>query len=149
MERGAWRAAVHWVAQSRTRLKWLSSSDSIWKLDSQLLLWHWVQADTGLEPPPQPASPRGHRLGPAGVRVTTLGLCAHQGPPRKPVPPSHDLAPGLWSDTSEAGTSSWLSSVKAESELQGANPGLGTLGGRDTLASHSRMTFTAKGSCKY
>ena len=24
MDRGAWRATVHWVAQSRTRLKWLS-----------------------------------------------------------------------------------------------------------------------------
>ena len=26
MDRGAWRAAVHGAAQSRTRLKWLSSS---------------------------------------------------------------------------------------------------------------------------
>ena len=29
--RGAWWAAVYWVAQSRTRLKWLSSSSSIFK----------------------------------------------------------------------------------------------------------------------
>ena len=28
MDRGAWRAAVHRVAQSRTQLKWLSSGSS-------------------------------------------------------------------------------------------------------------------------
>ena len=30
---GAWQAAVYGVAQNRTRLKWLSSSSSIWDLD--------------------------------------------------------------------------------------------------------------------
>ena len=29
MDRGAWWATVHWVAQSQTQLKWLSSSSSI------------------------------------------------------------------------------------------------------------------------
>ena len=34
-DRGAWWAAVYGVAQSWTRLKWLSSSSSMWDLSSQ------------------------------------------------------------------------------------------------------------------
>ena len=35
MDGGAWWAAVHGVAQSRTRLKWLSSIVWMWELDSE------------------------------------------------------------------------------------------------------------------
>ena len=43
MDRRAWRAAVHSVTQSRTRLKWLSSSSVyIWHLTytSDIYIWH-------------------------------------------------------------------------------------------------------------
>ena len=39
-ERGAWWAAVYGVAQSRTQLKWLSSSSSRW-FSETLLLFRW------------------------------------------------------------------------------------------------------------
>ena len=53
---GAWWAAVYGVAQSRTRLKWLSSSSSIPAVDMEETQENWV---TSKQPKPSPllASP--------------------------------------------------------------------------------------------
>ena len=47
MERGAWRATVHWVAQSQTWLKWLSTHVSHRRLPPNVQRWLAVCSHMG------------------------------------------------------------------------------------------------------
>ena len=72
---GAWWAAFYGVAQSRTQLKWLSSSSSSSDSHTHYLRSHCLQCDSSLQAPHPSQIHASHY--PPHLPLSGSGLCAH------------------------------------------------------------------------